>query len=55
MSIITEKNYVLWVRKFIAFHSGRHPREMGSKEITQFLTYLAVEKQVAFSDTMNKI
>lgn len=49
MSMFTEKNYVHWVKRFIYFHEKRHPREMGATEITQFLTYLASEKQVSAS------
>jgi len=45
----TEKAYVHWVRKFILFHNKRHPREMGKEEIEGFLSYLAVEKEVAAS------
>ena len=43
----TEDTYVQWVRRFILFHAKRHPREMGEREITAFLTYLALEKNVA--------
>lgn len=45
----TEDTYVHWVRRFILFHAKRHPTEMGEREITAFLTYLAVEKNVAAS------
>ncbi len=45
----TEKAYVSWVLKFIRFHNLRHPRDMGEIEIEQFLTHLAVEKNVAAS------
>jgi len=31
------------------FHNKRHPKEMGKAEIEAFLTYLAVEGQVAAS------
>ncbi|NES96751.1 MAG: integron integrase, partial [Desertifilum sp. SIO1I2] len=31
------------------FHNKRHPREMGGKEIEEFLTHLAVEENVAAS------
>ena len=48
-SSFTEKTYLHWVRRFIVFHSRRHPREMGAKEITEFLTFLAVEKHLAAS------
>jgi len=32
-----------------SFHHKRHPNEMGEREITQFLTHLAVQKNVAAS------
>jgi integron integrase len=48
-SIRTEQAYVDWIRRFILFHSKRHPNEMGEKEISEFLTHLAVEKIVAAS------
>lgn len=46
-SLFTEKQYIFWIRKFVAFHKKRHPREMGETEIEQFLSYLAVQKDVA--------
>lgn len=49
MSLFTEKNYILWVRQFIAFHQGKHPRTMGKEEITEYLTHLAVYQNVAAS------
>jgi hypothetical protein len=48
-SIRTEQAYVEWIRRFILFHCKRHPNEMGEREITQFLTHLAVQKHVAAS------
>jgi len=45
----TETVYLGWVRRFIRFHGGRHPGEMGGPEVTQFLSYLAVERKVAAS------
>jgi hypothetical protein len=48
-SIRTEQAYVDWIRRYILFHRKRHPNEMGEKEITEFLTHLAVEKNVAAS------
>lgn len=48
-SIRTEDAYVQWIRRFILFHGKRHPREMGEPEVEQFLSYLAVEGQVAAS------
>jgi site-specific recombinase XerD len=48
-SIRTEQAYVDWIRRYILFHRKRHPGEMGEREITEFLTHLAVEKHVAAS------
>ena len=48
-SIRTEEAYIDWVRRFILFHHKRHPDEMGETEISAFLSYLAVEKNVAAS------
>ncbi|HIE54494.1 MAG TPA: integron integrase [Chromatiaceae bacterium] len=46
-SIRTEKRYVDWIRRFILFHNKRHPSEMGAPEVEAFLTWLAVERNVA--------
>jgi len=43
----TARAYTGWIRRFIHFHGRRHPREMGEEEINRFLTYLAVERNVA--------
>jgi integron integrase len=48
-SIRTERTYAHWVRRFIVFHGKRHPREMGAVEVTEFLSALAVERNVAAS------
>ncbi|MFN7985511.1 MAG: integron integrase [Vicinamibacterales bacterium] len=45
----TEEAYVHWIRRFIVFHGKRHPREMGAAEITEFVTWLAVDLHVAGS------
>jgi len=33
----TETWYLQWIKRFVAFHGRRHPREMGETEITAFL------------------
>jgi integron integrase len=38
-----------WIRRYILFHGKRHPAEMGAAEVTQFLSWLAVESKVAAS------
>ena len=48
-SLSTEKTYVAWIKRFILYHNKRHPLEMGEKEISEFLTYLAAEEHVAAS------
>lgn len=46
-SIRTEEAYLQWIRRYIHFHNKRHPREMGAKEVTAFLTHLAVQRDVS--------
>ncbi len=46
-SIRTEKTYVQWICRFVRHHGMRHPREMGAREVTAFLSSLAVEGNVA--------
>ena len=48
-SLRTEKAYVGWVRRYILFHGKRHPAGMGAAEITQFLSALAIQRNVAAS------
>src|SRR5678815_1451903 len=43
----TEEAYVYWIRRFIRFHGRRHPKDMGGPEVTDFLSWLAVEEEVA--------
>lgn len=48
-SLRTEEVYVGWVKRFIFFHGRRHPKEMGAKEVGDFLTALAVKNRVSAS------
>ena len=43
----TEQAYTGWVVRFVRFHRLRHPRDMGEREVTAFLTWLAEERRVA--------
>src|SRR6266498_578718 len=45
----TEETYVHWIKRFIFFHSKRHPAEMAETEIAQFLSNLAAESRVSAS------
>lgn len=46
-SIRTEQTYWYWIRYFIRFHKMKHPREMGPREVNEFLTWLALHRNVA--------
>ena len=48
-SLRTEQSYIHWIRRFILFHKKRHPNDMGEREISAFLTDLAVNRNVAAS------
>lgn len=48
-SIRTEQAYIDWVKRFIRFHQKKHPANMGGAEVATFLTYLAVDRNVAAS------
>jgi len=48
-SIRTDDAYVQWAKRFILFHGKKHPSEMGSEEINEYLTHLAVERHVSAS------
>ena len=48
-SIRTGQAYIDWIKRYIFFHGKRHPVEMGEKEVADFLSYLAVKRNVAAS------
>jgi integron integrase len=41
--------YVFWIRRYVLFHQRRHPRDLGRADVGRFLSYLAVEEDVAAS------
>jgi integron integrase len=45
----TEEAYLGWVRRYVRFHNGQHPRDLGPDAISTFLTHLAVEGKVSAS------
>jgi integron integrase len=49
LSLRTEQAYVNWIKRFILFHNKRHPETLNGREINQYLTYLAVQSNVAAS------
>lgn len=52
-SIRTEHSYISWIKRYILFHNKRHPQEMGTGEIEEFLTHLVLDLKVA-SSTQNQ-
>jgi len=48
-SIRTERSYVDWIRRYILFHGKSHPQDLGAEQVAEYLTYLAVERNVAAS------
>ena len=48
-SLRTEQAYVGWIKRFVLFHNKRHPSKMSEKEVTAFLTHLAVSRKVSAS------
>ena len=45
----TREAYVSWVRRFVVHHHLRHPRDMGPREVSEFLSHLATDGQVTAS------
>ena len=48
-AIKTERSYLGWVKRYMAFHNWRKPSLMGEDEVRAFLTDLAVNGKVAAS------
>ncbi len=48
-SLRTEQTYLQWIKRFILFNGKRHPSYMGEKEISDFLTHLAIKGKVSAS------
>jgi integron integrase len=52
-SFRTEEAYIFWTKDFIRYHRLRHPAAMDETHVIAYLTYLAVDRQVA-SATQNQ-
>jgi integron integrase len=48
-SIRTEEAYLRWVRQYILFCGKRHPAELGAREVSAFISHLAVGRKVSAS------
>ena len=53
-SIRTEQTYVNWIRQYILFNNKRQPKDMGEKEISEFLSHLATDREVS-GRTQNQV
>ena len=40
----TEKSYLHWIKRFILFHGKQHPGTLHATEVTQFLNYIANDR-----------
>src|SRR5205807_10330869 len=49
LSIRTEEAYLTWIKRYILFHNKQHPAKLVAKDVTAFLSYLAVERHVSAS------
>ncbi len=46
-SYSTEKTYIAWISRFILYHDKQDPKEMGEKEIKEFLNYLEGDRKAS--------
>jgi len=46
-SIRTEDTSINWMKRSILFHKKRYPSEMRDREMSKFLTHLAVHEHVS--------
>ncbi len=47
LSYRTEKSYLAWIGRFLAFSSSTDPRALTEEHLKHYLSYLAVERKVA--------
>lgn len=45
----TEQSYIAWCKRYILFHNKRHPKDMKEPEIEQYITHLAIHRNVSAS------
>lgn len=50
----TEQCYINWIKRYISFHSIRHPYEVSAADVEAFLTHLAVHENVAALPTHSR-
>lgn len=47
LSYYTERHYLGWIRRFVAFNKIRKASDIEPQHVEAFLTYLAIERQVS--------
>jgi len=48
-SLHIEEAYVGWIRRYLLFHGKHHPHDLHEKEVSDFLSNLAIKGRVAAS------
>ncbi|MBL4864936.1 MAG: phage integrase N-terminal SAM-like domain-containing protein [Pseudomonadales bacterium] len=43
----TVRDYCRWVHRFIHFHNLRHPKDLGTIEVGEFINHIAVDLQLS--------
>jgi integron integrase len=49
LSVRTQHNYLDWIYRFLLFFEKKPPGLLGKEEVTEFLSFLAEEKNMAYS------
>jgi len=49
LALSTERLYLAWIKRFILFHGLKHPLDMRTTEISEYLNHLATHRNVAAS------
>lgn len=49
LSPLTEEAYVRWIVRYVRYHGLRHPSKLGEKEMREFLSHLAADRNVSAS------
>lgn len=47
LSYKTEKSYIQWVKNYIAYNNGKHPRDLDVDNISDYLSYLAEVRKIS--------
>ncbi|MCL6271906.1 integron integrase [Sansalvadorimonas sp. 2012CJ34-2] len=45
----TEKAYWSWIRQYLKFHKMCHPASMGGEQISEFLSYLVMQRHISIN------